>query len=301
MPACRFAGDAEIRGGANREVLKSIKETGDIFFAESDRDWILAGAAVNVSMIGFDNGTERERFLDGKTVPTINSNLSAASDITKALPLRENSHSGFIGSCKGGAFDIAEAEALELLRANGNPHGLPNSDLVRPVANSKDLTVERGQRWIIDTRDLPLDQATRYAGPFAIVVERVKPHRDTNRDKWLKQNWWRPQRMRPEMRSAIQPIARFIVTPTTSKHRVFIWLVHPVLPDHKLVVIARADDSFLEFFIHAFMNFGRRQSERNCENVRADLITMWRLRLKLFHFRARRPRRKPPLPPPPKS
>jgi hypothetical protein len=30
-----------IRGGANREVLKRIKETGDIFFAESDRDWIL--------------------------------------------------------------------------------------------------------------------------------------------------------------------------------------------------------------------------------------------------------------------
>ena len=42
-----------IRGGANREVLKRIKETGDIFFAESDRDWILDGANVHVSMVGF--------------------------------------------------------------------------------------------------------------------------------------------------------------------------------------------------------------------------------------------------------
>ena len=44
-----------IRGGANRKVLERIKETGDIFWAQSDRDWILDGAAVNVSMIGFDD------------------------------------------------------------------------------------------------------------------------------------------------------------------------------------------------------------------------------------------------------
>ena len=36
-----------IRGGANREVLKRIKETGDIFFAVSDRDWLLDGATVS--------------------------------------------------------------------------------------------------------------------------------------------------------------------------------------------------------------------------------------------------------------
>ena len=35
-----------IRGGANREVLKRIKETGDIFFAVSDRAWVLDGASV---------------------------------------------------------------------------------------------------------------------------------------------------------------------------------------------------------------------------------------------------------------
>ena len=61
-----------IRGGANREVLKRIKETGDIFFAESDRNWILAGATVHVSMVGFDDGSEATRQLDGKPVATIN-------------------------------------------------------------------------------------------------------------------------------------------------------------------------------------------------------------------------------------
>ena len=33
-------------GGANRTVLERIKETGDIFWAWSDRPWILDGAAV---------------------------------------------------------------------------------------------------------------------------------------------------------------------------------------------------------------------------------------------------------------
>ena len=48
-----------IRGGANREVLKRIKETGDIYLAWSDEPWILDGAAVRISIVGFDNGSEK--------------------------------------------------------------------------------------------------------------------------------------------------------------------------------------------------------------------------------------------------
>jgi type II restriction/modification system DNA methylase subunit YeeA len=45
-----FLATQGIRGGANREVLKRIKESGDIFFAESDRPWVLDGANVHVSI-----------------------------------------------------------------------------------------------------------------------------------------------------------------------------------------------------------------------------------------------------------
>jgi type II restriction/modification system DNA methylase subunit YeeA len=55
-----------IRGGANRRALERIKESGDIFWAQSDRDWILDGAHVHVSMIGFDDGTELHRLLDDR-------------------------------------------------------------------------------------------------------------------------------------------------------------------------------------------------------------------------------------------
>jgi hypothetical protein len=52
-----------IRGGANREVLKRIKESGDIFWAQSDREWIQDGVAVHVSMVGFDNGNAKSYVL----------------------------------------------------------------------------------------------------------------------------------------------------------------------------------------------------------------------------------------------
>ena len=50
--------------------------------------------------------------------------------------------------------------------------------------------------------------------------------------------------MRPEMRRSVSALYRFIVTPTTSKHRAFAWMGPPVLPDHQLIVFARCDDYF---------------------------------------------------------
>jgi hypothetical protein len=234
-----------IRGGANREVLKRIKQSGNIFFAVSDHDWILDGANVHVSMVGFDNGGEAKRWLDGKNVDDINANLSTAADMTKSRKLPANENLSFLGSCKGGDFDISEAEALNLLTSQGNLRQKFNSDVVKPVKNSEDLLQRPADRWIIDTADLSLAASQLYKKPYAIIVARVKPHRDENRDKWLRENWWRPQRMRPEMRNRIQPLKRFLVTTTTSKHRIFVWLQHPILPDHQLIVFSRDDDYFM--------------------------------------------------------
>ena len=72
-----------IRGGANRKVLERIKATGDIFWAISDRDWILEGAAVNVSMVGFGEAYGHLPVLDGSTVATIYADLGAASDLPR--------------------------------------------------------------------------------------------------------------------------------------------------------------------------------------------------------------------------
>lgn len=233
-----------IRGGLNREVLKRIKESGNIFWAESDRPWILNGANVHVSMVGFDDGDESVRTLDGKTAIAINANLTATSDIGSGKTIHSNTGISYLGNCKGGPFDIGDSEAIDLLLSSGNPNLHPNSDVLRPILNSEDLLKLHGFRWIIDSADLTEESFAGYERPFSIVVKRVKPLRDQNRDNWLRSNWWRPQRMRPEMRFAVKGISRFLITPTTAKHRIFEWLSSHSLPDHQLIVFARSDDLF---------------------------------------------------------
>jgi len=119
-----------IRGGTNRNVLKRIKESGDIFFTESDRNWILDGASVHISMIGFDNGSEKTKVFDGRKVSSINSNLTSGSDATQAIRLTSNESIGFQGAIARGKFDIDDETALGMLNDSGNPHGKPNSDVL---------------------------------------------------------------------------------------------------------------------------------------------------------------------------
>ena len=143
-----------IRGGANRKVLEQIKTTGDIFFAESDRDWILDGATVHVSMVGFDNGAQADHILDGKPVACIHANLRATADTTIAKRLDANLGLSFMGDTKGGAFDIPEAVAIEMLRAP-NPHDRPNSDVTVPWINGLDVARRSGprrRRWSFPAR-----------------------------------------------------------------------------------------------------------------------------------------------------
>jgi hypothetical protein len=129
-----------IRGGANRRVLERIKATGDIFWAQSDRKWILDGAAVHVSMIGFDDGSEKVRELDGLAVDAINANLTSSVDVTKASRLTENLGLSYMGDTKGGDFDLDPAAAGSMLLAPLNPNGRTNADVLVRWVNGSDIT-----------------------------------------------------------------------------------------------------------------------------------------------------------------
>ncbi len=171
-----------IRGGKNRAVLERIKRTGNIFIAWADRPWTLDGATVHVSMVGFDDGAEREHILDGTLVETIHADLSGALDLTSARRLPKNKGLAYQGPVVVGPFDIDPATAEEFLRQH-NPHGRPNADVIFPVVNAADLT-SRGRRWsIIDFGQRSDEQAALYEGPFEYVKRHVKPLREKNRDR----------------------------------------------------------------------------------------------------------------------
>lgn len=229
-----------IRGGASRRVLERIKDTGEIFMARSDEPWILEGAAVHVSFIAFDRGTEPVQTLDGEPVATINSNLTSGLDITKARQLPENLSISFMGDTKGGPFDIPEPLASEMLAA-WNPDGRRNADVVRPWVNGLDITRRPREMWIIDFgEDMSIEEAALYEMPFAYVEKHVKPARETSRTTI--QQWWLHERPRVDMRRALTGLGRFIATARVTKHRLFVWLPAATLPDSAVIVFAREDD-----------------------------------------------------------
>jgi len=231
-----------IRGGANRVVLERIEETGGIFFAVSDQDWVLDGASVHVSMVGFDDGSEKVRFLDGSSHEKIFTNLRAEVDTTKVLPIRENSGISFMGDTKGGKFE-AEFSTMASMLNEPNPNGLPNSDVIRPWFNVKNLTLTRKNFLIVDFGpDRSEREAALYEAPFTFVEKNVRPERVENRRETYRRYWWRHAEPRRGMLSALQEIPRFIVTPTVSKFRLFVWLETLILPDHQLIGFARSDD-----------------------------------------------------------
>ncbi len=231
-----------IRGGANRAVLERIKQMGDIFFAISDRDWVLDGANVHVSMVGFDDATEASKSLDGVSVISINSQLSAHCDLSLAKRLAENAGKGFIGIAQKAPFDVPDRMAVKLLLAP-NPNGRPNSDVLRPMFNAKDMTQRTRRVWNVDFGlNMPLPEASCYEAPFDHVQKVVYPLRINHREARQTRYWWLFARPCPDMRAALVGLRRYLVTPRVSKHRVFAWLTPENLCDSALVVFARSDD-----------------------------------------------------------
>ncbi|MCH7681089.1 class I SAM-dependent DNA methyltransferase, partial [candidate division KSB1 bacterium] len=116
--------------------------------------------------------------------------------------------------------------------------------MLRPYWNGIDLTRRPQDIWLID---FPLDfrepDASLFEAPFNYLASDVKPKRSTNKIAWLRDNWWLLWRARPDLRLAVANFSRFIVTPEVSKHRLFVWMLKPILPDKNLMVIARDDDT----------------------------------------------------------
>jgi type II restriction/modification system DNA methylase subunit YeeA len=228
----------------NRPILERILETGGIFMAWSDRPWILDGAAVRVSLIGFDNGAQTEKTLDGIPTSVIHADLTSEANVASAMRLRENDGLCFLGIMKGGPFDLAEGQAKAMLAAPLNPNGKPNSDVVKRRLIGRDVVQRNQNGWLVDFGEMPEADASLYELPFEYVRKTVKPVRDESRDRLMHQNWWLHGRTRPALRKAIKGLTRCIVTPEVSKHRIFVWMATDVVPDHKLHVVARDDDYF---------------------------------------------------------
>ena len=234
-----------IRFQSNRPVLSRIKESGDIFAAISDQNWVLDGAAVHISIVCFDNGSESGRILDEHQVQNINADLTGGLELTQAKRLAGNLGLAFQGVGKVGDFDVSAAAAAQIVSLP-NPHGRPNSNVLRRWVNGVDIAQRPRNVWIIDFGvDMPLSEAALYEAPFEHVKEKVMPARVKNKMQWRAEHWWLHGYPASEMRHALSKLPRYIGTSVTAKYRFFAWLTKDMLPSNSVVAIASDDDYML--------------------------------------------------------
>lgn len=238
-----------IRKNTNLPVMHRITSTTRIFEAWSEEQWTVDGAAVDVSLICFGQVNQADVRLNGNPVASVNADLTTGLDLTAARALPENRDGAFLGIQKSGPFDVPGELARAWMQEPTNPNGQRNAEVLKPYWNGDDLTGRPRDVWFID---LPLGltkaEASLYASPFRHIAE--TPDEDGKTVQELRAalgdragpRWWEPHWPRPEMRSRIEELRRYIVTAETAQHRIFAWLSYPILPDKNLIVIPREDD-----------------------------------------------------------
>ena len=234
-----------IRGGANRKVLDAICAETRIFEAWSNEAWVNNGAAVRVSLVAFGDLAGASRF-NGDDVDLIHSDLASGThqseSSTTAKPLKTNAGASYQGTVLIGQFDVDPLVAREWL-SQPNPHGRPNSDVLRPLTNGKDITSRTRGLWLVDFASRVEADACLYEKPFDYVKTHVKPVRDTNPRKNRREKWWVHGETGSGWRADTKALSRYIATSQVSKHRVWTWQFTQTWPHQTVIAIARADDT----------------------------------------------------------
>jgi hypothetical protein len=232
-----------------------------LFFTVPDHPWVDEGASVRIAMtagelrkaeklaqnirMGTVNSTElRETPEDSaesitiswKSVGNIFSNLQSGSDVGSTVALKSNEKLSCPGVQLCGPGFILESDNFDQVE----------NEVIFAYLHGRDFMQTSRQVKVIDLFNLKIEEVQQmYPKAYQWVLERVKPHRETSRDKKLRENWWLFERPRPELREAIKGLKRYIATVETSKHRVFAFLYSQVLPDKMLIAIALDDAYFL--------------------------------------------------------
>ncbi|MEI6415517.1 MAG: DNA methyltransferase, partial [Pseudomonadota bacterium] len=219
-----------------------------IFHAWSDEPWINEGAAVRVSLVCFGNA-ETPFMLDGQPVAAIYTDLTgqavnndAGGDLTQAKPITENAGVSFQGPVLVGPFDVEGDVAHDWLKLP-NPHGRPNSNVLRPLTNGKDITSRTRGLWVVDFSAMVEADASLYERPFEHVRQHVKPLRESNPRRNRREKWWIHGETGVGWRKATIDLSRYIATSQVSKHRFFVWLSTAVWPHQTVITIPRSDNA----------------------------------------------------------
>ena len=246
-----------IRQVFNRRVMEPFladkKQPLSLVFAIPDHPWVDSsnGAAVRIAMTAAQRGrvesilhevVSENDGADGEIAVSIdskkgrlNADLTVGSDVGSAVLLRANMGLALRGiTLVGQGFVLNEQQADQLRKSS--------SSVIKPFANGRDITQSSRRAFVIDLFDLGENEVRdKYPTTYQWVYDRVKPERGQNARESYRKNWWIFAEPRREFRIATRSLRRYIATPMTAKHRLFLLLPSSTLPDQGLVPIALED------------------------------------------------------------
>lgn len=225
--------------------LKHSRRPIRVICAIADHPWVDGprGAAVRIAMTVAEAGRGPGRCVrvddDGReTVEhgVIFADLRVGVDLASAARLQANAGLAGAGVMLGGRGF--------LLFAATDPARDPSH--VRPIVNGRDVLQRSRGAAVIDFSGLAEAEA-RAAGPAAFerLVAAVRPARAANSRAGRRERYWQFAETMPATRRAIAGLPRYIVTPETAKHRVFVFVDGSVVPEHPLLAIGLADAFYL--------------------------------------------------------
>jgi len=244
----------------NRRIVQQALDAGiHLAFAVPDHPWVDSadGAAVRIAMtVGapgqgegrrLDVTAEREGKGEGLDVELtertglIHADLTAGANVSAAQPLQANAGLCYQGmNLVGKGFRLTPEDVRQL--------GYDTSQLppeIKPHRNARDMMQGGEDCFVIDLFGYGADEArARHPALYQWLLDRVKPERDHNNRESRRRNWWLFGEPVGKLRRAWSNIHRIILTPETSKHRVFAFQSLPFCPDHKLYAVC-SDEAWI--------------------------------------------------------
>lgn len=218
---------------------------GSIYNARVSIPWSSGDAAVTVSVVHVTFGEPVRHSnitLDGKSVPVINSRLRPTPERSDPVQLRQNRSIGFVGSYVSGKGFVLTPEARAQLVAS-DPK---NERVTFPYLGGAEVNTSPTHdhnRFVIDFRKRPLDEAEDWPDVIQLVRELVKPERDKTKDKSGRTRWWQHMRPASALSEALTSTSECLVNSQVSKHLVFAFRPTDIVFAHTLNVFTTSERS----------------------------------------------------------
>lgn len=195
---------------------------GSIYAARKRVKWPSASAAVIVSVVHVARGDAPELpLLDGRSVERISSYLFHRGGDDAPGRLAANAGESFQGSIvlgKGFEFDDSDSSgaANRLVdRQRLIDRDPRNGEVIFPYIGYLEVAEDcrqRHRRYVIDFFDRSKEECeVRWPALMAIVEEKVKPERDKQKRKALRERWWQYAEKRPGLKAATTGLERVLV------------------------------------------------------------------------------------------